>query len=663
MKRERSLGFTSLGPLLPLLTFLLVNLLIIFSFRLGFFVSYYHRIVETEDLYKIFMLGLRMDVLIISYILFIPTVLLFLLPSKVTSLKYFNNFLIMFFTVFTALFFFMEFSTIGFLREYDNRPDNIFIEYLIYPKEILSTLWKANKIELIMIIPLMILVFKMSHKLYSQVVTQYKRIFYGYQILFFPIVGFLLFIGSRSSFSHRPANISTAYFSSNRLSNELTLNSTYTLLYALYRLKHEKNPAEIYGHMEEKEVMARVQKYNSIEPHYYLDQQKIPFLHSQKVGVQRKKPLNVVVIIEESLGAEYVGVLGGLPLTPYFDQLAKEGMLFTNLYATGTRTVRGLEAILTGFLPTPGTSVVKLSQSKKDFFTAGALFKQHGYSTHFIYGGESNFDEMKSFFFSNGFDKVFDQLNFKNPEHLSSWGVSDEDLMKEAHSIIKDIPADQPFFSVILTTSNHSPFDFPEGKIEYYEQPKETTHNAMKYADYALGKFFQLAKTAPYYDKTIFLVLADHNTRVYGDSFIPVEKFHIPALIIAPGLAPTKNNLLASQIDLMPSLLHLSGLETIHPMVGHNLFTAPENFEGRSIMQYGNHFGFRVGNKLVVLKPDTEPSQFIYHDQDKKLEEVLVEEELVKDALAHALLPWILYKQKKYRTSDTKTLNYISSSK
>ena len=230
-----------------------------------------------------------------------------------------------------------------------------------------------------------------------------------------------------------------------------------------------------------------------------------------------EKPYNVVIILEERLGAEFVGKLGGLPLTPNLDKLSKEGLWFDNLYATGTRSVRGIEAVTTGFLPTPARSVVKLGKSQRGFFSLASFLSERGYHNQFIYGGESTFDNMKGFFLGNGFQQIVDQKDIKEPAFTGSWGASDGDLFDKAHKLFSH-QTDKPFFSLIFSSSNHSPFEFPDNAVELYEQPKNTVNNAVKYADHALGRFFEKARQSNYWNNTIFLVVADHNSRVYGNS-------------------------------------------------------------------------------------------------------------------------------------------------
>jgi phosphoglycerol transferase MdoB-like AlkP superfamily enzyme len=588
-----------------------------------------------------------MDLIVICYWLFLPAAFFLLLPKNI--LGYLKYFWIFYFTLFIDLAFFLEMATFPFLKEYDLRPDEIFIRYLDHYKEVGGTVWATNKWYLIITILLLIVVHIATWRSFRKIVTGYSSLNWKWRLLAFPIVGGLLFLGARSSFAPRPANISTAYFSEeNKLVNELTLNSTYTVVLAATRLANEKDPSAIYGSMQEEEIFRRVKKNTGLPDSLYLHS-GIPFLRRHFPSGKSNRPLNVVIILEESLGAEYIGYLKGLPLTPNLDSLSKQGLSFQQLYSTGTRTVRGIEAVVTGFLPTPGNSVVNLGLSRSGFFTAGELFKNAGYTTEFIYGGESNFDEMRSFFISNGFDKIYDEPSFKKPVFTGVWGVSDEDLMTKANEVF-EAHGDHPFFSVILSTSNHSPFEFPDGRIALYQKPKQSVYNAMKYADYAIGQFFEKAKRSAYYKNTLFLIVADHSTRVFGDEFIPVEKFHIPGVIIGPNVPVMSITKVTSQIDLLPTLLYLSGVKANSPMIGKNAMTLSKDDPGRCFMQYGLNYGYMFGDTLMVLKPYSKPQEFLYNNKTNKLTALhSVNNERARDALAFSLLPWDLYIHKEYR--------------
>jgi phosphoglycerol transferase MdoB-like AlkP superfamily enzyme len=541
----------------------------------------------------------------------------------------------------------MELSTLDFINQYDTRPNRLFLDYLIYPKEVVGTLLKSYLPSLIITTILLnsalFFALKFGKKLFYPEEGNYKT-----KILLFLVVAFFLFWGARGSLtSKRPINGSNAIFCSDQMTNSLGLNSLYTVAFAAYSLKNDGDVKK-YGKMDELEAYTRVKKYMDVTE--FLPGE-VPFLHLQKAEVAQPK-YNVVIFLQESLGAEYVGCLNGLPLTPELDKLSKEGLLFTNLYCTGTRSVRGIEQVTAGFLPNPSESIVKLGGSQQGFFTLADAFGRQNYDTSFIYGGMANFDNMASFFNGNGFKNIIDETDFdadgKKYAMKGTWGYSDEDLAVKANEYYKSL-GKKPFFSLMLSTSNHEPFEFPDGRIKLYEQPKKIVHNAMKYADFSIGKFFELAKKEAYFKNTIFVVIADHNTRTYGKNLVPVNKFHIPALIIAPNVdkGSTYDNL-ASQMDIPTTVLALSGITTKTPMPGRNLLKLPKGIKGRTIMLFHETYAFRVEDDIVILNPNAKPLQFKVKS-DTELIPVALNEELAKDALAHIVASSNLYKKRVYK--------------
>ena len=599
---------------------------------------------QTENYGLIFPIGLRMDLILICYLLFAPVLLIVLLPEKwILKLQKSLNFYFIFFLA-TLLFF--ELATPDFIFEYDTRPNKLFLDYFIYPKEVLGTLLKGYLATIIItFVALGVFVFallKYSKKLFSVQTSLYKV-----RLLYFPLIAFALFCGARSSLtSRRPINTSNAIFSVDQLTNCLALNSFYTVAFAAYSMKNESNYEKMYGKMDASEALSRVKKYMDAVPDEFADGTST--LHIQKADSAVEKPYNIVIILEESLGAEYVGSLGGLPLTPEFDKLTKEGMLYTKMYSTGTRSVRGIEAVVSGFLPSPSESVVKLPNSQENFYKIASLLKRKGYDTSFIYGGMANFDNMGSFFNGNGFDKIIDEDDYDKATSTfhGTWGWSDEDLMAKAIEYFSSLGS-KPFVSVVFSSSNHDPFEFPDGRIKLFDKKKNTVNNAISYADYSIGKFFEMAKKEAYYKNTIFVIIADHNTRTYGKHLVPIHNFHIPALIIGPNIPIGKYEKLCSQIDIQPTVLGKIGIATETPMPGRNLFKLPETTTGRAIMQFHDINAFRVGDQVLIMQPYKKPLQF-HVKADTIFTPEKVNEDLAKDALAHVGLASHAYKERKY---------------
>lgn len=638
-----------------IVNFILIGLTITTLSRVILFFIFKERIDDTPDYWYIFPIGLRFDLILLCYLSFLPMLIITFVPAK--HLHYCNRFLNIYYILFLTLLLLMELSSSDFIKQYDTRPNRIFLDYLIYPKEVMGTLFKSYLGSIILTCAVMgSFIFFLVKKRKSLFGTPYAV--YKLKLVLFLPVAFLVFFGARGSLtSKRPINASNAVFSFDQLTNCMGLNSLYTVAFAAYSLKNEDNPAKMYGKMEAKEAYTRVKKYMTAKPGDFTDAE-FPLLHTQTPDTVNAEPMNVVIFLQESLGAEYVGSLGGKPLTPNFDKLTNEGMLFTNLYCTGTRSVRGIEAVVTGFLPSPSESVVKLSNSQSGFFTLADLFKDKGYDTSFIYGGMANFDNMASFFNGNGFDNIIDEEDFNNDGNKyalkGTWGYSDEDLVVKANEYFKNRKG-KPFFSLMFSTSNHEPFEFPDGRIQQFDKQKNTVNNAMKYADFAIGKFFELAKKEDYFKNTLFIVVADHNTRTYGKHLVPIHKFHIPALIIAPGVAKgVKYNKLCSQIDLAPTILDMIGMKTETPMPGRNLKQLKADAPGRSIMQFHEINAFRVGDQVVIMQPKKEALQFRIKN-DTVLEPVPLDKELAKDALAHVTAASDSYSQRKYKIKHKKT--------
>ncbi len=353
---------------------------------------------------------------------------------------------------------------------------------------------------------------------------------------------------------------------------------------------------------------------------------------------------NIVIVVEESLGARFVGRLGGQPLTPELDRLADDGIWFSNLYATGIRSARGLEAIVSGFPPSPARSVLKLGLAQGDFYTIAHSLKPLGYTSYFMYGGESHFDNMRGFLMNNGFDQTSDVNDFDTYRFKGTWGVSDEDLFDRAHRTLSEV--DGPFLALIFSSSFHSPFEFPDGRIELHEEPKQTEHNAVKYADFALGGFVRALKAGDYWDDTIVLIVADHDERPHGMSLVPIDSYHIPGLILGKHIEPQEFSKIASQIDLLPTLLTLANVSGNAPFIGDDLLALPEGARGRAVMQFGNNHALMVGNDVVIHRPSRPPAQYLY--ANGKLTEAPLDRDLAERALALAHLPGVMYGERMY---------------
>ncbi len=613
----------------------------------------FDRVVGTSVWPGIFLHGLRVD-LIMAGMAVAPLVLLLPLLGHRhcwTAWKRVTGLWALFVVL---IFLFMELSTPTFIAEYDSRPNRLFIEYLNYPKEVLSMLWEGYLPILVLGILLcvlltMLLAWLMRPWSREQCCGSYRK-----AILVWPIVVLAVFMSIRSTTGHRPANPAMFALTSDAFVNSLILNSTWSVAFAIYNLKHEANASEAYGSVEMSRILDEIRSEPWLNSSDF-QSKTYPTLHHQTPVQTRPRPLNLVIVLEESLGATFVESLGGVPVTPRLEALKDEGWWFENLYATGTRSVRGIEAVVSGYLPSPARSVVKLSLSQTGFFTLGELLKRKGYNTGFIYGGEAHFDNMRSFFTGNGFDHIFDQEDYNDPVFTGSWGVSDEDLFEKTHEELERLHASgKPFFRLVFSSSNHTPFEFPDGRIELHDQEKNTVNNAVQYADHALGDFMDKARGSGYWADTLFLIVADHDARVWGDELVPIKNFQIPGLILGADIETKRIQPVTSQIDLPPTLLSLMGVESEHPMIGRDLAKFPDT-PGRAIMQFHDYYAWMDSRfKVTVLRPEQTPLAGVYSREAGRTRylESAPEEDAVRKALAHALLPLKLYQDRAYGLPD-----------
>ncbi len=646
------------GPYAGIAMLFLIGLPLLSLSRAALMLWQSERVAATGIWSTMLLQGVRVDVIQLS-LLALPLLLLAPLLAGKRLWPAWRRLNIGWMTLIIGTLALLEIASPAFISEYDSRPNRLFIEYLKYPNEVVAMLWSGFRLHLVG----GLLVTGLCGWSAWRIMRAWQRReapWSGWKLwLSWPLLVLICALAIRSSLQHRPANPATFALTADPMVNTLILNSAWSVVYAIYDMQHEANSSEIYGKMDTADMLAEFRNARASfgNPHPLVGDPEIPTLVDQKATIRRAKPLNLVIILEESLGATFVESLGGVPVTPNLEKLKQEGWWFEQLYATGTRSVRGIEAVTTGFLPTPAQAVVKLSLAQRNFATLASILGRRGYESEFIYGGEAHFDNMRGFFTGNGFNRVTDEKDYKNPIFMGSWGASDEDLFnKTLERLDTKHKEGISSFTLVFTSSNHSPFEFPDGRIELYEQPKATDNNAVKYTDHALGDFIAKAKASPYWQDTLFVVVADHDIRVRGDSMVPVERFHIPGLILGADLKPKRVKTVASQIDLAPTLLSLMGIDAKHPMPGRDLTREADDVPGRAMMQYEQNYGWMEGNRMVVLRPEKAPA-FAHYDRTKKR---LGNEEaapadgdaLAKRALAHALLPAWLYREQRYQLPE-----------
>ncbi len=609
-------------------------LILLTAFRLAFALWQWPRVRQAGGLLPILIGGLRIDALMIAA-LSAPVVLL---APWLGHYPVMTTVAAIWFTFAWFLLTLLEVSTPQFIIEYDTRPNRLYVDYLKHPQEVVGMLWKGYKLMIgIALIGLGLIVYSgwsiFGHVSADPVMSWWLR------PIWMLIAAALCILAIRGTLAHRPINPSSVAWSSDSMLNTLPLNSLYNVAYAIYSMKNERSAEDIYGGLDVAEMNQIVRDAAALPA----GPDTLPTLHRQTPVQKRERKPNLVLIVEESLGAQYVSNLGGANLTPELDKLAQTGWNFRRAYATGTRSVRGLEAVSAGFPPTVADAVLRLPGSQTRFFTLAQLLKEQGYRSRFIYGGEAHFDNMKSFFLGNGFDELYEQSSFESPEFVGTWGASDEDMFNKLHQLLSQ-DKEQPTLTLAFSVSNHSPWEYPAGRIQVEGDPA-TVENTVRYADWAIGDFFKKARESDYWDNTVFLIVADHDSRVGGANLVPVRHFHIPALILGAGVPSRQDERIMSQIDLAPTLLSLMGIESEHPMIGRDL---TQQDSDRAMMQYFENYGYLKGDILTVLMPHLPPCQYRYTAPDKYEPLEQIDEGLAKEALAHVLWPSWAYHEQAY---------------
>ncbi len=552
------------------------------------------------QLVKIFSVGVFYDFVASTYY-FIPFVLyVSVVPSKIFFVKWHRYFLYLLMFVTTYFIIFNGVSEWFFWEEFGKRFNFIAVDYLVYTHEVIHNILESYPIPLLLsiIFALDLLLWyvilkktDMLAKAFVKEDTWKERIKQGGVLLALPFVFFY-------TLDKQPLS----KISENIFNNELAKDGLYSLFSAF---RHNTLEYDLY--YKTKPIEKVMQDLYKLEK---MDDKHLKVI--KKEG--EEKHYNVMLIMIESMSAEYMGIFGDKRgLTPYLDKLAKESLFFDNFYATGTRTVRGMEAVTLSLPPTPGRSIVKRPDCH-GMYSSGFIFKQKGYENKFIYGGYGYFDNMNDFFSHNGF-AIVDRADFKEGEETfgNVWGLCDEDLfakaIKEADATVKK---GKPFFNFIMTTSNHRPYTYPEGRIDI---PSHTGRDGgVKYTDYAIKQFIENAKKKPWFDETIFVIVADHNGGSAGKNTLPTWRYKIPLMIYAPKLVKQQTiHKLASQVDLMPTLMSLLNFSYESLFYGNDILA--DEFVQRAFIGNYQKLGYLKNSKLTVLLPDKTSKTFLVKKQ------------------------------------------------
>ncbi len=626
---------------------------LIFSFIIRF-ILYAVSINEIDfsiaNLFKLFAVGFFFDIGSISYLLVPYTIYLTVLPSNFTGRKldkWITNF---FYFLFLFLLVFSFLSEITFWSEYQRRFNFIAVDYLLYTFEVIGNINESYPIPILVFIIILITCICI-------LVVKRKNIFdktfsnktpFIYKLIPAMLIALITF-GFHYSIDNKDAEIFK-----NRFENELAKSGLYSF-FAAYK-SNELSYDEFYAKIDRDVAFRLVRKINSVQG---------DSLTKNKYSIRRTvfnkgielKP-NIVFIGLESMNADFMTRFGNQEnLTPTIDSLFNNSIAYSNLYATGTRTIRGLEAITLAIPPTPGRSIIKRPK-KTPLYTIGNILKEKKYTRTFFYGGDSYFDNLNNYFSSNGFDIVDrknkyridkkyatkrtniddDEVTFEN-----AWGACDEDIYNKLIKVAdQQFQTGRPFFNFVMNNSNHQPYTYPNGLIDI---PSGTNRQgAIKYADFALKNFFEKAKKKPWYKNTVFILMSDHCAYSAGRSEINVKKYHIPAMIL--NLPNQKNSIvdkLCSQMDVLPTLFGYLNWTYTSNSYGQDIRKTAKQNERAFIANY-RKLGLLKKDTLTVLNSKANVSQYLWNKHKNKTTAIDRDTKTYHETISYYQTAYDLYK-------------------
>lgn len=599
------------------------------------------------EILKIYSLGLFFDIGSGLLITALYSIFLLLVPNKVYKKKWNKIFSTTGFFLFVLITLFSFFAELTFWQEFESRFNFIAVDYLIYTYEVIHNINESYPLPLLISVMLLLAV-GITYTFYKLKVfensltsnTSFKRRFATSSFL----------IGSAGIFSLLVKN-SWAESGNNRYANELSKAGTYSFFAAFKN--NELNYTDFYKLIDDKKAFSLVKKE--------LKETGSKFLN-EETSIKREitnsnltyKP-NVIMITVESLSADFLEHYGNKQhLTPTLDSLANHSLFFSNMYATGTRTVRGMEALTLSIPPTPGSSIVR-RMDNEHLFTVGHVFKQQGYTNTFFYGGDGYFDNMNHFFGNNDYNIVDRGRKLLNETYDGSrtiiidsevtfenaWGICDEDIF---NIVIKDADAKYKqkklFNNFIMTTSNHRPYTFPSYKINL---PAGSREAAVRYTDYAIGNFIEKIKTKPWYKNTVVIIVADHCASSAGKNEIDISKYQIPCMILNLQSNANMNiSKMTSQIDLFPTLWSLLGWKYTSSFYGKNVLD--KDYKSRVVLGTYQKLVYMRNDSMVVLSPQRKIDTYIYKKATNEQIKTSFPASITNQAIANYQTAFELYK-------------------
>lgn len=584
---------------------------------------------------QIYTYGLFYDLVAISYFIIPFIFYLVFVPDKLFNTKIHRWISYVFFIISIGV---LVFSAIGewfFWEEFSVRYNFIAVDYLVYTHEVIANIKQSYPMPTIIfgMLLLSVGIFILIKKSFDKVLASNSKFLFrlktGIILLSIPVISFI------------GIDKTSLEIQENTFSNELAHNGIYQIFSAF--INNELDYKSFYNTLDDEVAFKHVREL--------IRTSNSEFTSNDLFDITRKitypgpeKRYNVMMITIESFSSSFMSRFGNdKNITPNLDSISRQSLLFTNFFATGTRTVRGMEALTLSLPPTPGYSIVKRPKNE-NMFSMGNVLKSKGYDTNFIYAGNGYFDNMNYFFGNNGYN-VVDRKEFRDDEVTfeNAWGVCDEDLLTKASQVAdKAYAENKAFYNFIMTTSNHRPYTYPDGKIDIPSHSGRS--GAVKYTDYAIAKFLGESKNKPWFKNTLFVIVADHCASSAGKTALPLKKYHIPFMVYAPEIIKAEeNNFLASQIDFAPTIMGLLNMDYTSKFFGKDILW--ENPD-RALLGTYQKIGLLQNKQLTIQMPTRRTESYKVNGLEQT--SVSLKHEELIDAISYYQTASYLFQNKTY---------------
>ena len=555
--------------------------------RTIFLLFYYDKTLQLglETTLKTFLYGFRLDLSSASYLSVIPFFLIlfsfFIKPVKIhKTIKWYSYLLLILINLLLII-------DVGLYKTWGVRIDSTLLTYIDTPELMLASISAFQMImgSVVWVVISIVFIKLFKSVISKRMVTIDKESWFQLPVLFFITIA--LIIPIRGGLQLIPINQSNVYFSNKMFANHAAINFVWNFFNTLSFKIEDENPYKIFDDLTAQKI---------------IDKNRAPLLIATNDSILNTQKPNIILLIWEGLTAKVVGPLGGeIEVTENLNKLVKEGIFFTNFYANGDRTDKGIPSILSGYYPQPIRKIMRMPNKSRSLPMLPQKMIDLGYKTSFYYGGDTNFGNMNTYLRNAGISNIIEGREFDKKNWNSKWGVHDHVFMER---FTKDLsqPQIEPFFKIALTLSSHEPYEFPQT----FKFGRDTEVNKFRsshaYTDKVIGEFIKKAKTQSWWENTLIIIVADHGHGLPERKgyFNAPSRFKIPMLWLGGALAKrdTIVSTISAQTDLSFTLLQILNQDPSDFKWGKNIFNNSESQYAHYIFNKG--FGIIDKNGIYV---------------------------------------------------------------